>query len=56
MAKDSLKVVIITFGETIWELKIAGAAPTQACALTTEESVQVKSSEITNLRREKGAK
>lgn len=47
--KASLKVVMITLGERIVESRIAGADPTQAYVVTMEESVKVKSSEMTNL-------
>ena len=47
--KASLKVVMITLGERIVESRIAGEDPTQAYVVTMEESVKVKSSEMTKL-------
>ena len=46
--KASLKVVMITLGERIVDYMIAGAEPTHASLVTMEESVKVKSSDITN--------
>ena len=48
LVKASLKVVIITLGERITDYLMAGAEPTHASVVTMEESVNVKSSEITN--------
>ena len=47
--KASLKIVMITLGERIVESRIAGEDPTQAYVVTMEESVKVKSSEMTKL-------
>lgn len=47
--KDSLNVVIITFGDTMTLDIFVGAAPTNDWVLTIEESVNVNPPLITNI-------
>lgn len=50
---DSLKVVMITFGDSIMLERTTGALPTRAWVLTSEESVKVKPPSTTNLSLDK---